>query len=49
MTLYEFNSFDEQEQAEAVWSAIHRGERRDSEHNVRTLEFVVGLAGKESV
>lgn len=34
MTLYEFNALDEMEQAEAVWSGTHIGERFDQEHNI---------------
>ena len=34
MTLYEFNSLDEQEQAEAVWDSVHIGERWVEEHNI---------------
>ena len=34
MTLYQFNALDEMEQAEAVWSGVHIGERRDEEHNI---------------
>jgi hypothetical protein len=34
MTLYQFNSLDEMEQAEAVWDGVHIGERWDEEHNI---------------
>ena len=34
MTLYEFLALDEMEQAEAVWSATHIGEREDEEHKI---------------
>jgi hypothetical protein len=33
MTLYQFNAFDEMEQAEAVWSG-NIGERQDEEHTI---------------
>ena len=29
MTLYQFNALDESEQAEAVWSSVQIGDRRD--------------------
>ena len=34
MTLYEFNSLDEMEQAEAVWDGVLIGDRKDSEHRI---------------
>ena len=34
MTLNEFLDLDEMEQAEAVWDAVHIGERWDHEHNI---------------
>ena len=34
MTLYEFNALDEMEQAQAVWNAVHIGERWEEEHNI---------------
>ena len=34
MTLYQFNALDEMEQAEAVWSGTHIGDRIDGEHNI---------------
>ena len=34
MTLYQFNALDEMEQAEAVWSGVHLGERQDEEHSI---------------
>jgi hypothetical protein len=34
MTLYQFNSMDEMEQAEAVWSGTHIGDRQDELHNI---------------
>jgi len=34
MTLYEFNQLDEMEQAEAVWSGTHIGERFDEVHSI---------------
>lgn len=34
MTLYQFNLLDEMEQAEAVWSGTHIGERKDGEHTI---------------
>jgi hypothetical protein len=32
MTVYEFNSLDEMEQAEAVGDGVFIGDRKDSEH-----------------
>ena len=34
MTLYEFLVLDEMKQAEAIWDAVHIGERWDHEHNI---------------
>jgi hypothetical protein len=34
MTLYQFNMLDEMEQAEAVWSVTHIGERQDEDHSI---------------
>jgi hypothetical protein len=34
MTLYQFNGLDEMEQAEAVWSGVHLGDRQDDLHNI---------------
>lgn len=34
MTLYQFNLLNETEQAEAVWSGVHFGERQDEEHSI---------------
>jgi len=34
MTLYQFNMLNEFEQAEAVWSGTHIGERQDDEHSI---------------
>lgn len=34
MTLYQFNALDEMEQAEAVWSGTHIGDRQDEKHNI---------------
>ena len=34
MTLYEFNALDDMEQAQAVWNAVHIGERWEEEHNI---------------
>lgn len=34
MNLYQFNALDEMEQAEAVWSSPHIGDRQEDEHNI---------------
>jgi len=34
MTLYQFNALEEMEQAEAVWSGTHVGDRQDEQHNI---------------
>ena len=34
MTLYQFNTLDEMERAEAVWEGKQIGERQDNEHNI---------------
>jgi len=34
MTLYEFNLLDEMEQAEAVWSGTHIGERHNDQYSI---------------
>lgn len=34
MTLYQFNALDEMEQAEAIWSSTHIGNRQDEIHNI---------------
>lgn len=34
MTLYQFNALDEMEQAEAVWSGTHIGERQNGEYSI---------------
>ncbi len=42
MTLYQFNQLDEMEQAEAVWSGTHIGERFDEVHSI-LLYQIYGL------
>lgn len=34
MTLYQFNAMDEMEQAEAIWSGTHIGDRQDDQHDI---------------
>jgi hypothetical protein len=34
MTIYQFISLDEAEQAEAIWDATQIGDRSDEEHNI---------------
>lgn len=34
MTLYEFNSLDEMEQAEAIWDGVFIANREDDEHRI---------------
>ncbi len=34
MTLYDFIAMDEMEQAEAVWSGVHIGDREDEKHKI---------------
>lgn len=44
MTLYDFITMDEMEQAEAVWSGVHVADRDDGEH----LILLYQINGKES-
>lgn len=39
MTLRQFNELDEMEQAEAVWSGVHIGERQDDEHTISLYQI----------
>lgn len=42
MTVNEFYSLDEQEQAEAIWDGNHLGQRHDEDHNI-LLYFIKGI------
>lgn len=44
MTLYDFIAADEQEQAEAVWGAVHLTNRADGVHRILLYQ----MNGKES-
>jgi hypothetical protein len=39
MTIYDFHLLDEMEQAEAVWSGVHIGEREDEEHKISLYQI----------